>query len=54
MDLALLESHRRNCRDCYQSAVSAMEDGCAQRAAKYAIFAKESADFIIEKLPKIS
>lgn len=51
MDLALLESHRRNCRDCYQSAVSAMKDGCAQRAAKYAILAKESADFIIENSP---
>ena len=47
MNLALLESHRRNCKDCYQSAVAAMQGGHEQRAAKYAALAKESADFII-------
>lgn len=47
MNLALLESHRRNCKDFYQSAVAAMQGGHEQRAAKYAALAKESADFII-------
>lgn len=51
MDLALLESHRRNCRDCYQSAISAMQEGREQRADKYVALAKESAEFVIANSP---
>ena len=47
MDLTLLESHRRNCRECYELALSAGRNGSNTRAKKFAELAKDSANFII-------